>query len=275
MVPTNFPIYVPENKTAQYVMIAISLTLIILFWTMIFYVYRTTPGANATVTLYEVCTPGKCAMNVKTGEKRCLTDASASIVFKGGYEICSSPYVCDNKKMPYALLSDGSVDMRGNCEPGTICRCTDKISCASYITTTFKTINGTQFLTGTGSQRYSLQQVPITNQNTIGWEGPVIKNVNTELCYVSQGNLFRISPTTRECSVVDQNNPDIDDVRACVNSNPCVNGVMAVITNTQTSTNVSLAQIKQAVLGCVPGTPCEDPNQWPIYDIAFGRAICV
>jgi len=274
-VPTNFPVFVPENKTPQYIMIAVSLFLIISFWTLIFYVYKNTPGANASTIFYEICSPGKCAINIKTGEKRCLTDPSVSVVFNQGYEVCSSPTICDNKKLPFALLSDGSVDLHGNCEPGIVCRCTNKISCPTYITTKFDMNNGTRYLSEVSAQRYTLQQNSISDRNTLGWTGISVENVNTQLCHISPTNLFRLSPNTFECSSVDQYNPTSSSIQTCINSNPCIDGVLAVVTLTKSSDNFSVTSLENSVLACVPGISCTDLTQWPVFDIAHGRAICV
>jgi hypothetical protein len=275
MLSTAFPVFAPENKTDQYLMIAITLILFVLFWTVILYMYQSTPGALTATTLYEICAPGKCAMNVNTGEKRCLADQTASITYNAGYEICSSATVCDNPKLPFALQSDGSVDLKGRCEDGVTCLCTDKISCPSYVLSTFKMTNGTPYLNSTAAKRYTLNQQPIPDKNTVGWVGPDIDNINTTLCHVSANNLFRIAPNTSVCSNVSSSAPTEVSIHNCLQSNPCLNGTLAVITDTKSSVGFNPSMITQSVFACVPGNPCADSTKWPVFDIAYGRSICV
>src|SRR3990167_10924977 len=79
------------------------------------------------------CPAGSCVTDLLTGVKTCPTNTTDTLIYDPSQSACNSQYLCDNPITPYALQSDGSTDLNGNCEPGVPCRCTTTAQCPSYI----------------------------------------------------------------------------------------------------------------------------------------------
>jgi hypothetical protein len=73
------------------------------------------------------CSPGLCAVNFATGDKRCPSTATGVVQFNQGFEDCTSANYCQSSKAPCAVLQDGSLNCNGVCGANnTQCRCAAK-----------------------------------------------------------------------------------------------------------------------------------------------------
>ena len=91
--------------------------------------------------IVESCPNGMCAMDTTSGTKRCPRLPSDSIIYDVAFEVCTYPDACP-KNLPYAVNADGSVNLNGKCSEGTVCRCSNKATCANNVVTKMVVKNG-------------------------------------------------------------------------------------------------------------------------------------
>ena len=79
------------------------------------------------------CPEGECAIDLKTGVKRCPQDNNIRLVYNRAFEGCSARFNCTLDKLPYAILSSGETGTFGVCEKNIECRCSSEIVCPKYV----------------------------------------------------------------------------------------------------------------------------------------------
>jgi hypothetical protein len=261
-----------EDRTPKIILVAVTILIISIVLIIIVYLSISSPVTNLG-SLVEKCNIGECATNIFTGEKRCSNvnpDEGNLVLYAAEYEVCNREFSCNNSLTPYALRSNGSVDINGLCEKNTQCRCLQNPQCPAFIMTTFNTNNGDPFMALDG-QRISFYQ----NNRYKNAQGNPSQNL--PLGYVNPATTFCTIPidwlnrTVPGCNFVGEMTPDA--VRICMNTGtPCLQGNLAYIpldVNKFTEAN----QINTPV-GCTIGNKCSNINEIAIYDVSSGMNIC-
>ena len=135
------------------------------------------------------CPPGQCAIDIKTGFKRCPGSVRSKLVYNELEEACTRVNFCDFKSLPYAVKSDGSSE-NSICEAspdGTKipCRCTNKKTCSSYQLSKFTILE--EKTKRQGERDLTIYQDPITEQEEIGYAPVTINNPAEEFCQINPG----------------------------------------------------------------------------------------
>jgi len=233
-------------KEDEYIICGIILFIVLLFIIIISYILYKNPNAEK---VYLECPTFECATNVNNGEKRCPLDQGTIIVYDPSYEVCNSRFNCENTQTPYALLSDGSTNSNGTCEDGKVCRCMSKPSCNTNILSVFSLKNGSTQINNTGSRAIFEQNIINsmgTNSNPI-----TFSNTNTQFCTIKANHLDIISPSP--CFFNNENSITVDEIKLCMNNNPCLTGIMAFIPSDINTFNLNESSIYTYVVGCVVG----------------------
>lgn len=120
------------------------------------------------------CNRGQCAINLTTGIKRCPLGEN-TIIYDQRIEACTNKFSCDNQKLPFPVLSDGSTGKTKYCEKGVECRCQKVPLCPSNNLSYFN------FIT-----------VPITKENIIEIEvkQSALENPGEENIVLQNSNQF-------------------------------------------------------------------------------------
>ena len=119
---------------------------------------------------YEECPEGECAIDLATGVKRCPENQNVRVVYNRGYESCSQKFFCTSDKLPFAVLTSGETDNFGVCEPGDICRCTDRVVCPKYVTSAINLRNGSAYSSTPGDSDYFFDQTVADSEIVTGYE---------------------------------------------------------------------------------------------------------
>ncbi len=268
------PILMNGEIISPYIIALIILIIFVIFWCWVAFTVTTEPP---TGQLLIECTAGQCGTNIYNGEKRCPQNPEDIVLIDPSYEVCNSKYVCDNNKTPFALQSDGSTNSSGICEPDNICRCLSYATCSTQTTVLFQVVEGSLFSTDSTS-RFAFQQIPI---NTDFGVGNVTYETNNSFCSIKTNYLNRLSPGSCTFSDSDYNNSNgtVYVATSCVNTNPCVRGVMAFNTSTPSNfeiNGVGLTEVRNTPVTCVNtfiscdtnGTMCPD-NKCPEGQVAY------
>ena len=284
MAPTA-PIIVKGELISPYIIVLIAIIFFILFWCWVAYIISVDPPSSQ---LLFACPEGQCGTNIYNGEKRCPLNNNDVILIDAAYEVCNSKYTCENPLTPFALQSDCSTNTAGICEPGNICRCLDHGTCSSQTTVLFTVINGSLYSTD-ASSRFSFQQIPISSD--LGSGSVTYESTTTSFCSLKTSNLNRLSPGSCTFSDSDyiNSNGTVYLATQCINSNPCVRGVMAFNTETPSQLEINgigLAEVRSIPVTCVNahiscdvnGTMCPD-NMCPVamtpyWDKRWGLVRC-
>jgi hypothetical protein len=214
------PIITKGTDTVRYVIVAITLIFILLFW---LWVFGKLEQNSPRPTYFLQCPVGKCATSIFNGEKRCLDDESASVVYDPTFEVCNSRGACENKRTKYAVQEDGSTNNTGVCPTNTRCRCLEKPRCPRDAIVTFSSLNGILRggLNANSSNLTVIKQNPQLVQGNSGipldYEDPI-----TQSCSVKPIYLNRLSPRTKQCNYGE--NYTYNEVLACIKSEPCTMG---------------------------------------------------
>ena len=250
------------------VIITLSLFLIVAAWIWFTYAVIESPPEERGDTLL-TCAPGQCSTNIYNGEKICPTALEGTIQADPKYQACSSPTICDNPLLPYALQDDGSTNSDGICPAGVICRCLSKPQCADYIVSAFQTVNGNPYL-GLDGQRTAFIQTnshstitgEVSNQPPISYSNPL-----TTFCTVPVDWLNRATPGCGFAPTM-----SMDNLRTCMASGrACLVGTLALIPNDPAGWDVS--QLERTPLGCVRGEACP-AGQVALWDNRLGGVVC-
>lgn len=284
----------PQDKTTEYLILFIALFLIIIIWTGILYESKNytvkssgTDGVKALLT----CPAGECPTNRYTGEKRCSNNTQISLQYDPIYEVCNPSDSCQAIETPYALLSNGSTSIQGQCDtPG--CSCVTFLTTPSYIEVLFNIQNGSLLSNTPFSQpRLSLAQTPnqyVGEGNNVSMK---YKDPATQTWSITTTFLSNLSPNP--CSdLYKDGDPDVsDDVNlACIHRNPCVVGRMAYLpSGTDAYQNFSATNLDSTVVGCVPNSvenpvvalsnscapgPMDTTYHAPVFNPSTGRINC-
>jgi hypothetical protein len=276
--PRGLPIVFKGDHTVEYVLIAISLILIILFWCWIMTLIRSGPPSSKVLFS---CTPGQCATNIYNGEKRCADTSTTStpgvVLYDPAYEVCNSKFTCENIETPYALWSDGSTNSFGVCEPNTTCRCLRQAQCSTYALTMFTMLHGSIYLTDQNDQRFTFQQSPLSSLSLLGSQQIAYTNSNTQFCAIKPYHLNRVSPGG--CGFLDYNVDNqsyVNGITQCMHDNPCMIGTIAFIPkNISEFKSAKSNVIYEYPVACVPGpNPCLS-SELPVFDYHQGLIQCL
>lgn len=215
------------------------------------------------------CDPGLCAIDTSTGEKFCPDDITGTQQYNPSTQVCSNKYGCSSPAYRYAILSDGSTDIFGNCEEGVACRCTNTPKCSRYITSVFQTLSGNPY-TGISGTQFN-QVAPSIGNNTI--DGPSITSTTNTFCKIPRTWLFQSTPG---CATIPPGLDSVSSTKTCFNSNPCLYGTPAFVTDDPDS--FTLNDLDRIPVACVQGTPCMDNSSdyfnVSIYDTNLGGIVC-
>lgn len=215
------------------------------------------------------CDPGLCAVDKKTGEKICPNDISIRQPYNPLTQVCSNKYSCSDSALRYAILSDGSTNNFGECEENIACRCSISPLCSRYIASIFQAISGNPYTNDPDTQFN--QAAPFVGQGSI--DGPSIGSSSNTFCKIPRSWLFKSSPG---CATVPLNLNTKEATKECFNSNPCLYGIPAFIT--ESSDNFTLEDLDRIPVGCVSGNICENTGEnffnIPIYDTNLGGIVC-
>lgn len=255
------------------IIVSISLIIILISWLVIIYFISESKFQMYESGAGEVlvqCPVDQCATNIFNGQKRCPSSGK-QIASNINFEVCSSPFVCDDPSLPFAVQSDQSTNLEGNCEQGVQCRCISQLQCPEYIQSIFTSDNGNPYASIAG-QRVSFVQ------NTNSGQTPIVYNFEDhKFCTVPIAWLPRSTPG---CSFMNQITPQtitecMGGPRGCNDSNyffnPCSRGTLAFITNN--SNNFSAESIEFIPLGCVSGSPCQC-GLVAVYDTQIQQIVC-
>lgn len=275
--------------------ILVSLVIIIIFWTLIILFSFITTGNTDNAQVYIQCPAGKCATNIYNGEKRCPASPTDTVVSDAGFEICVSPGLCDDARLPYAVQLDQSTSNLGICEVDpntqlpTQCRCLSYQQCPDYVLSAWEVYTGNPYV-GLSGQRTSFTQFNNSDSDPSGniKNGPPIsfQDNGLKFCFASVQWLPRSTPG---CTFIQEDLATIaQDITVCMGqtspsqtcgpeypaivSNPCNQGVLAFVTPDSQGFNADL--VLQTPLACVRGQPCASCDQVAIYDTSLGSIVC-
>jgi len=256
----------------------ISITVFVIFGAYILYLLISTKFAGYKVVITK-CPSGSCATNLQSGAKICPTNDTDSLVYDPTQYVCNSKYLCDNPATPYAIQSDGSTNISGQCEQGVACGCLRIARCPNYILSVFTSSNGNPYEGLTGNSRMSFPQYSsYVSQSGVSTSVPPIQiNNSTTFCYTSASWLAVSSPG---CNFVSSSTIAYDDIVTCMGmassctgspyGNPCLQGTLAFVGDSEGLTQESFIT---GQFGCVAGTPCPC-GQVTIFDPNYGGIIC-
>jgi hypothetical protein len=250
----------PEDKFTEYLILVIALFLIIIVWAGI--LYKSTSYQNGETKALLTCPPGLCPTNRFTGEKRCSKNTQQALEYDPILEICNPSNSCNppdaaaSDIIPYALQTDGSTNINGNCDKDG-CSCVNFLSSPSYIEVMFNFTGGSP-----SNSSLSILQQPSPYAGE-GNNVPIVyTDPNTQFWNLNPSFLTYITPNP--CSEYYLKNPELTDTDTllCINKNPCIVGRMAYLPqNAQDYQNFSSSNIKNISIGCVPNSVENPPDE--------------
>lgn len=253
----------------------------ILVFLLAFLVWLISSRSDEIVTSGQVsfyCAEGQCPTNLQTGEKRCPANSATSVLYDPRVEVCNSRYTCENYLTPYAILPDGSTNSLGACAPGETCRCVSYAQCPFQNVVLFNMSYGSIYTDPIRSSRVQFVQVSLGYQGAAGAVTLTYDNPSTQFCALKAYHLNRLSPGA--CFYRDPQQPTIAEVVTCLQSNPCVIGVLAfepINANTFTLTPSNTNAIYSIPVACVPGdrvNPLCTGTKIPVWDSSSGALTC-
>lgn len=243
----NFPKpFYSNSRDNVYSLIIISLIFILAIFSYFFYLFRTTQQYDNFLT---TCPAGYCATSLETGNKRCPLSLSQKIYINPGSEVCNPSNLCTNTLTPYAVLSDGSVNIDGICDL-QICSCVKTRKCPNYASVIF---------TETG-KLYS--QTAIGTTSTGGTQTNIDFN---QTCLIDPSNFSKLGCTSNMTAL------------QCVQTNPCTIGVLSYIPDKNISPIqfvASPSNFNLAITACIPGPICKN-SEVSVFNNVTNIAECV
>lgn len=287
---------VEDDNTSDIVIPAIILLVFILFLGWMLYLlitsrFKPSPRSLSSdqaiiaagitgATNFTTCKPGQCATNLQSGAKTCPSQ-NISIQINPTSDVCNGRYVCDNPLTPYAVQSDGSSNISGQCEPNTECACIKAQQCPSYILSIFTSSGGNPYQSLSGQRLIFPQESTFVSINGTTTSNPPIQlsNPTTNFCTAP---LSWLPLSTPGCGfkIANPNSMSYQDLLICtgmvnkcsgIQGNPCLQGTLALISDNPDTLQQST--INQAQYGCVSGSPCPC-GLLPIFDTQYGNIIC-
>ena len=140
------------------------------------------------------CPENECAVDVSTGVKRCPENSNTRIVYNPVYEVCSQKFFCTSDRLPYAILSSGETDNFGVCEPQTACRCTEKVVCPKYVTSSIRLNSGTSYSSKSYELNYYFTKKDLDPNKVSGYDSIEILGSmqSREFCQINPAYTDRI-----------------------------------------------------------------------------------
>lgn len=266
-------------------LIIITLVIILIFAIYFLYAYKSTPVTITTSTTATgtsssgailVCPAGQCATSITNGSKICPQLEIQQLIIDPATSVCSSRFLCDNPRLPYAVNSDGSTNISGVCEPNVSCRCSATPSCSNEILATFEVTSGSPYQNFLG-QRITITQNTISKTPTppgvsskINVYNPVaLVNPLTDFCTISPSYLNYLSPGA--CSGI--NVSGATGIAQCMLADPCILGTLAYVPSNPNIFTSALAA--STPMACVYGSKCTQPNTLAVWDNTNNSIKCV
>lgn len=222
-----------------------SLIFIVLFYFWLTYALTFDIYTNnvTSSTAINQCNPGQCPTDQKTGEKMC-PPPNEKYAYNITTQVCNYPGICRGQ-LPYAINSDNGVAVNGICQDDPVtglplnCRCSDDLTCPDYVLASYNVLTGNPYSSNTNTQ---------FGQNLInqyGGSGSTLSRPNTGFCQIPLSWLLRAQPG---CAGV-SGSTDLEVAKNCMQLNPCLQGVIAFITNNVST--VTLSSLSQLPVACV------------------------
>lgn len=268
------------NNIDTYVIIAIVFILILGFYAWVFYKVYKAPG-NSNV--YLECSYGMCATNINDGTKRCPQNENEKILYDPVFEVCNSRNACDNSSTPYAVQSDLSTSDVGLCEGDTTCLCLAKPQCAANVTVLWTTKNGSIYSDNYEQSNLTFTQTSGSSQGdyrSISYTDPV-----NQFCALQIYYLDRIAPGACPINTTAIGELATVEIGTCVQSNPCISGILAFDPNNAEDFHMSELDPSGAInvpLICTQGPitfqgrnyDCVFFTEVPVYDKTINAIRC-
>jgi len=127
------------------------------------------------------CPAGYCAISKETGLKRC-PNGNYQIVYNTNQEACTRSEFCDLDEFKFAVLTDGTTDPNGRCDPGVPCRCTNQKRCNTGIISSFGIQFGSEF--DPSQNNFILGQIP-DNGDIFGYSSIVLTQPLNQFCKIN------------------------------------------------------------------------------------------
>lgn len=231
------------------------------------------------------CPRDECSTNIISGFKVC-PEANKEIIINPSTDVCNPRFECNNPLTPFAVQSDGSTRLDGTCEDGVQCACARQSKCPDYVLSVFTVSNG-NFFDPLPGQRISFPQksVFIAGGGASGGAATDLPPIQfsdpgTTFCLAKLSILPLATPGCKFVSATSNDIFTYDDLVLCmgaqsgcdgINSNPCLQGVLAIVSNDPDS--LSATDISTYQYGCVRGNPCAC-GEVAVYDTRFGGVVC-
>jgi len=259
----------------------IVLLLVVFFFWVLFQIIDPITLTTGSFT----CAPGQCVANRDSGEKICPNDTNA-LQYDPTIQYCSDPELCTDNQFPFALNSDGSTNVLGECPDGVNCRCTNFIQCPEYIASAFRTISGDPYtnLQASRSQFTQFQATSFGGTSVAGaniGDNPDLISFgdpNSNFCTIPLVWLYRSNPG---CNFITEDKTDFSSLEQCMNSGlePCEQGNLALVSDNPGTATLELSSTPVA---CVKDTtdilgnplPCGN-QQVAVYDTQYGGVVCI
>lgn len=288
------PIIIEADNSADMILPIILLIVFVIFliWMLVLLIisgFKTTSTSDPVSSdnrlndpTIGTCPSGQCATNLISGFKVCPIDDGDSISYNPTQEVCNDRFFCNNPLTPFAVQSNGSTDINGTCEEGVECNCLRHSQCPEYILSAFTTRNGNPYVSFNG-QRITFPQFSSyvdSNGETINTPPLQYDDPSTTFCTAPLSWLPFSNPGCNFVGIDTANNMTYDEVLLCMGlvngcsgtvGTPCLNGVLAFITNNPESLNQGNMATTQ--MGCVRGEACPC-GLATIYDTNYGGIIC-
>lgn len=255
--------------------------IISLFLLLSFFIYILFVIINGTIKKDAVvkCPIGTCPTDITTGEKKCDT-----LEYIPGLQTCNPIGSCD---IGNAISSDASSFLT-TCDNDPVtgevstCRCLPEYTCPNYVTSIFKTFDGSAYSTSDLGRTSFYQEL---------YDDGKYSAVGLNFCGVPVDFLFRSSPG---CDYIpqqtDRATPE-ENIKSriilCMRDNPCIEGYAAFVTddfenfdsNSLERLGVSCVSEQPLissgnVQGPILKLPC-DIDSVPVYDSIYGFTSCV
>lgn len=265
-------------------MVVVIIFMLLLFWLVISYV-NITQNVSSHKIVYGICQPGQCSLNAINGEKLCPENDTDSVTIDMSYQYCCSKYFCETSQMPYAITLNGSTNSLGVCPEGVACRCSNKPLCSSDLTAVFRSSG---VINDNPGNKTSFSQIAIYSQGYVGSQTLLTSSTGSDYCLIKPYHLNRIG--SGNCYFADPINPSLEEVTYCMNSNPCLVGVLAFYPqdpNAFVFNEQNTNAIYNIPVGCVAYSgvasgedatrlvaPCNS-NQVPVWSSKTASIICI
>lgn len=235
-----------NNGDNFYTLMIFSLILIFVVLTIVLYFYGRTPLQESLVS---TCPAGYCATSLETGYKRCPLSVDQRIYIDPAAEICNPAFYCTAVETPYAVLTDNSTDLNGDCG-GQVCACVKTRTCPNYSMVVFGV---------DGDNDYSQNAIgTIPTGGIIGYE--LAPNEKCVINYSELENVGCVNKTSTQC----------------VQQNPCIAGVLSFIPppNISPENFVQLPNYDISNMTCLAGPVCPSGSV-SVYNSVLNTAECV